>query len=51
MTDLLKLLCPRCKKADAKPIHPCPYESEIHDNTGPNCTCCDECATQCREDV
>jgi hypothetical protein len=51
MTDLLKLLCPRCKKAAAKPIHPCPFESEIHDNNGPNCTCCDECANQCREDV
>lgn len=31
--------------------HTCPYKEEINDDSETLCTCCDECAHQCRMDI
>ena len=31
--------------------HECPYQTEINDDYDFRCTCCDECAQDCADDI
>jgi len=31
--------------------HPCPYREEINDDSETLCTCCQECAQECANDI
>ncbi len=39
----------KCGKP-AGPNHPCPYQEEINDNHQ-ECNCCDDCRSQCSDDI
>jgi hypothetical protein len=39
-----------CGAEDIEP-HPCPYDSDIHDDDETLCTCCDFCLNECAMDI
>ena len=40
----------RCHHRQREP-HTCPYKEEISDNSESICTCCEECTTECAQDI
>ena len=44
------VLC-RCTAFEACAPHTCPYAEEIAGDYETLCTCCDECETQCCQDI
>lgn len=43
--------CGKCGKPSEGP-HRCPYQAALHDDNDPEyCTCCEDCTTQCRNDI
>jgi hypothetical protein len=51
MQDDQVVLCSRCQYNEAQSPHTCPYAAEIADDRETLCTCCDECETQCCQDI
>jgi hypothetical protein len=51
MQDEQIVLCERCQQGEAQSPHTCPYAAEIANDYDTECTCCDECETQCCQDI
>jgi hypothetical protein len=51
MSDEQIVLCDRCQQGEAQSPHTCPYAEEIADDRETLCTCCQECETQCCQDI
>lgn len=47
----MELIDCRCGKEAAIPMHSCPYNEEIHNDSETLCTCCDTCAYECSRDI
>jgi hypothetical protein len=45
-----KELCESCNKNKAEALHTCPFAEEIHGNTE-QCNCCNDCQSQCCQDI
>lgn len=43
--------CHRCKKNPATEEHTCPYATDILDDHGTLCDCCDDCCQECADDI
>lgn len=43
-------LC-KCGKNPASEPHPCPYQSDLHNDPSFMCVCCDKCIGECARDV
>lgn len=44
--------CPNDWCTNAKlPPHPCPYLTDVYQDPDALCTCCDDCWTQCAQDI
>jgi hypothetical protein len=43
--------CDKCKANDALDPHTCPYAEEINDDSRTLCNCCDDCTSECADDV
>jgi hypothetical protein len=43
-------LC-KCGKKPALNPHPCPYQSDVNDDEVFECTCCEDCAQECCDDI
>jgi hypothetical protein len=41
----------RWKPNLAEPLHDCPYQSDVNNNTDYRCSCCDACRQNCADDV
>ena len=46
-----KRKCKRCGSNDGMKKHPCPYESEIRNNSENYCNCCDDCQLLCQHEI
>jgi hypothetical protein len=46
--DLYRCTCDENRDA---PLHPCPYQEDVHNNPEPCCTCCDYCVGECAMDI
>lgn len=40
-----------CNEMKGTELHPCPYRSDVGNNSEPCCTCCDVCRRECAMDV
>jgi hypothetical protein len=40
-------LCPTCHKNPSTDDHPCPFESDVHNDPTKMCNCCSACETEC----
>lgn len=45
------MICERCGINEASDSHLCPMRQELDDDQETECTCCEECEQQCREDT
>lgn len=43
-------LCERCEKSPKLPDHKCPYSYEMCGESE-DCSCCEDCTTQCALDI
>lgn len=43
--------CQSCGICDATPLHTCPYQEDVYDDSEFKCNCCNECAHQCAMDI
>lgn len=41
----------RWRKNQAEPLHECPFQSAVNNNTAHRCSCCDSCRQNCADDV
>ena len=41
----------KCEKNPAAEEHTCPYSVEINDDTESLCTCCEDCESNCADDI
>lgn len=48
--DLLDM-CVKCNSNQAKELHECPFEKEIHGNDKTECNCCDDCTYDCYMEI
>lgn len=47
-----KKLCGRCEKNQAEPLHSCPFQEDINNNTDEEyCDCCSVCRHECAMDI
>lgn len=37
--------------APGTPLHSCPFQEEVHNDSKPCCNCCDRCEQQCSDDI
>lgn len=44
-------LCGRCNKNKASEWHTCPYNEEINEDYETQCNCCEECMSECADDI
>ena len=45
-------LCQKCNRTLVEPgLHPCPYNSDIHDDDSDCCNCCASCSQECSDDI
>lgn len=52
MADYLAILCERCSKNErATAPHVCPFREDVYDDVGFQCTCCEACTQECRDDI
>lgn len=42
---------PRDKRNLAAPMHTCPYQVDVNDNDKFMCDCCDDCTTECADNI
>lgn len=45
------VVCETCEQKPGTEPHPCPYRSEIYEDEETLCNCCDECRSNCCDDV
>ncbi len=41
----------KCGKHPVQPLHTCPYQAEINDDSESLCDCCDDCEGNCADDI
>lgn len=46
----VELLC-KCGINPATEPHPCPYQSDVNNDSDTLCTCCEDCQKQCADDI
>lgn len=44
-------VCPTCNTEPARESHPCPYHSDVNNDDGFRCTCCERCENNCADDI
>ena len=44
-------LCERCSVNEACEQHPCPYAQDIHNDSNSLCGCCEDCYSECAQDI
>lgn len=47
----MKKLCPSCGLNKASAPHTCPFKSAINDDNDTLCECCEECQTECVQNI
>ncbi len=48
---LQKVKCKCGKEFDELPLHTCPYQEDVNNDSEFTCNCCDECRQECRDDI
>lgn len=42
----------KCKcGAPPRPLHPCPYDQDLHNDKTPSCNCCEACQAKCAREL
>lgn len=48
---LQKVKCKCGKEFDELPLHTCPYQEDVNNDSEFTCNCCDECRQECCDDI
>ena len=40
-----------CKNSPTADLHPCSYDSDLHNDQTPKCRCCEECQALCADEL
>ena len=46
-----KDLCSRCEIRPKNPLHSCPFNEDINNDSKTLCNCCNSCARECAMDI
>lgn len=44
-------VCQNCKTAEGLAPHPCPYQSDVNDDSETECNCCESCQHNCADEI